>query len=122
VATILVVDDSSDTRVVVRMALEMAGHGVEEAGDGAQALTRLETEPLPDLVLLDIRMPGINGWEVLERIRRNPYLPSVRRIPVVLFSAHVTQDDPRLSQVDNLVVKPFRGSTLVAQVEDALRR
>ena len=68
---ILVVDDERAVRDSLRRALELEGYGVELAEDGDQALRRLEVEPQPDAVILDVLMPGADGLEVCRRLRRS---------------------------------------------------
>ena len=80
-ATVLVVDDDSDIRLTLRQILREEGFRVREARDGLEALERIEEEE-PDLVLLNLVMPGINGWEVLETLRH-----SRKNLPVVVLSA-----------------------------------
>lgn len=81
--TVLVVDDEPNVRLVLRTALELDGYRVREAYDGADALAALEGG-LPDLILLDLRMPGIDGIGVLERLAATP----ARRPRVVVLTAH----------------------------------
>ncbi|MGQ0616278.1 MAG: response regulator [Acidimicrobiia bacterium] len=84
-ARILVVDDEDDIRLLVRFELEAGGHQVIEAGSGAVGLERVLADR-PDLVLLDVMMPGVNGWAVLEQIKSQAD-PAVREIPVVMLTA-----------------------------------
>lgn len=114
---VLVVDDSQDVRLITRIALETAGYEVDEAADGAEACATLEAAA-PDAVLLDLRMPGVDGWEVLERLRSRPHLTGV---PVVIFTAHATVgDDPRLRPREWVLTKPFRQAELLRTIESAL--
>jgi CheY-like chemotaxis protein len=84
VRSVLVVDDDWQTRYGLRMALEAAGFAVREATDGANALAQLRQGPPPDLILLDMVMPVMNGWEFRQEQARDPALA---RVPVVVFSA-----------------------------------
>jgi DNA-binding response OmpR family regulator len=115
---ILVVDDDDDIRGLVRALLERAGHEVSEAADGRAGLRELY-EGSPDLIILDVTMPGLDGWATLERIRE------VTDVPVLMLTAH----DAELERVrglkggaDDYVVKPFGRQELVARVEVLLRR
>jgi CheY-like chemotaxis protein len=81
---ILVVDDDEGVRVSTREVLEYAGYAVEVAANGAIALARLKSPPLPSLVLLDLYMPVMDGETLLSEIKGTP---GVARIPVVVFSA-----------------------------------
>jgi CheY-like chemotaxis protein len=80
---ICVVDDDPDIREVVRLVLEARGYRVTEAADGAEALARLHEEPDCCVILLDLMMPGMNGWEFRAHQRTEPALAS---IPVVVLS------------------------------------
>ena len=71
---ILVVDDDRSTRQLIRLQLRAAGHTVDTAGDGVAALTRIRKKS-PDLVLLDVWMPGMDGIEMLARLRDEPSSP-----------------------------------------------
>ena len=115
---ILVVDDDDDIRGLLRALLERAGHAVSEASDGRAGLRELYTGS-PDLVILDVAMPGLDGWATLERIRE------VTDVPVLMLTAR----DAELERVrglkggaDDYVVKPFGRQELVARVEALLRR
>ena len=115
---ILVVDDDDDIRGLVRALLERAGHEVTDAPDGRTGLRELFAGS-PDLVILDVAMPGLDGWETLERIRE------VSDVPVLMLTAR----DAELERVrglqsgaDDYVVKPFGRQELVARVDVLLRR
>ena len=115
---ILVVDDDDDIRGLLRALLERAGHEVSEAPDGRAGLRDLYAAS-PDLVILDVAMPGLDGWATLDRIRE------VSDIPVLMLTAR----DAELERVrgltsgaDDYVVKPFGRQELVARVEVLLRR
>jgi DNA-binding response OmpR family regulator len=115
---ILVVDDDDDIRGLLRALLERAGHEVSEASDGRAGLRELYAGS-PDLIILDVTMPGLDGWATLERIRE------VTDVPVLMLTAH----DAELERVrglkggaDDYVVKPFGRQELVARVEVLLRR
>ena len=79
---ILVVDDDAGIRMVARTLFEQAGMRVAEAQDGLEALRRLEEQP-PDLVCLDVQMPGLDGFSVCEKIRENP---TTRHTPVLMMT------------------------------------
>ena len=84
VSTILVVDDESNMRFLIRMILEHAGYEVVEAAHGAAALERAKQSP-PDLVVTDLMMPVMNGRELIERLRAEP---ETAGIPIVVVSAN----------------------------------
>jgi DNA-binding response OmpR family regulator len=115
---ILVVDDEEDIRGLVRTLLERAGHEVSEAPDGRAGLRALYTSS-PDLVVLDVTMPGLDGWATLERIRE------VTDVPVLMLTARDTEVERvrgLTGGADDYVVKPFGRQELVARVEALLRR
>jgi CheY-like chemotaxis protein len=119
-ALVLVVDDEPDVRLVARVVLTSAGHEVIEAESGEDALDHLESDLSPDAVLLDVRMPGIDGWEVLRQLRSNEDGPVV---PVVVFTAHLlARDDapPEWRSYEHFLTKPFRPDELLEAVERAI--
>jgi CheY-like chemotaxis protein len=122
-AFILVVDDAVDIRVLCREVLVRAGHETVTVGDGPEALTYLErAQRLPDLVLLDVQMPAMDGWEVLSRIRADP---KTRELRVVMFSVRSRRDDVlegyRLG-CDGYVGKPFNLDAWIREIEAVLGR
>jgi CheY-like chemotaxis protein len=82
--TILLVEDSDDIRLLLKMVLEMKGYRVAEAANGKQAIERALQE-LPDLILMDLSMPVMDGWEATRQLRRYERL---REVPIVGLSAH----------------------------------
>ncbi len=117
-ARILVVDDDADVRGLVRELLERAGAGVTEAADGRDAL-RLLYDVRPDVIVLDVTMPGLDGWQTLERIR------DLTEVPVLMLTARDTElEKVRGLQAgaDDYVTKPFGRQELLARVEVMLRR
>lgn len=81
---ILVVDDDESIREVFRLALEVDGYRVSTAENGREALTRLESRPRPCLILLDLMMPIMNGWDFVKALERNAALEA---IPIVVVTA-----------------------------------
>jgi DNA-binding response OmpR family regulator len=115
---VLVVDDEPTVREVVAGYLRRDGHDVTEAGDGHKALDLLDSDP-PDLVVLDMMLPGVNGLDILRRVR------STSDIPVIMLTARAEESD-RVSGLelgaDDYVVKPFSPRELAARVNGVLRR
>ena len=117
-AEVLVVEDEDDVRRLVRVLLERAGHTVVEAASGLEALSRLETDH-PDLVVLDVAMPELDGWQTLERIR------DLSDVPVLMLTARAGELDKvrgLRGGADDYVTKPFGRQELLARVEALLRR
>ena len=120
---ILIVDDEPEIRDLLHLYLEKDGYDVVEAADGAQALSALQEESLKnegiDLVILDIMMPGIDGYRVLQNIRENS------NIPVIMLSAKGTDSDKILGLdlgADDYITKPFQPLEAVARVNSNIRR
>jgi CheY-like chemotaxis protein len=112
ISTVLVVDDEPDIRLTARFMLEAAGHNVIEAATGAEALARLQTDR-PDLVLLDIRLPDTEGWDIMRNLRSTQELSSV---PVLIMSAHSSGDVRERAKHEGssgYLVKPFREEDLL---------
>jgi DNA-binding response OmpR family regulator len=115
---ILVVDDDADIRTLVGELLQRAGHGVIEAPDGESGL-KLFYGQQPDLVVLDVSMPGLDGWEVLKRIRE------LSDVPVLMLTARAEELEKvrgLRGGADDYVTKPFGRQELLARVDAALRR
>jgi twitching motility two-component system response regulator PilG len=117
--TILVVDDSATVRKLISGKLEKSGHNVINACDGVEALERM-SEQVPDLVLLDITMPRMDGYEVCKQIRANP---NCSHIPVVMISGKDGFFDKvrgRMAGASGYVTKPFGPETLMRALETYL--
>lgn len=116
---VLVIDDESQTRELVAAVLGSSGYEVRGATGGVNGLTLADTDP-PDVVLLDLQMPGMNGYEVCRILRQGP---KTHRIPVVMLTV---SDDPHLNReayaagAQACVPKPFRKEGLIAVIEAAL--
>jgi DNA-binding response OmpR family regulator len=118
---VLVADDDPDIRSLVVLRLERSGYEVVVAGDGEEALaTALERNP--DLALLDVMMPKLDGYEVTERLRR---ADATRHLPVILLTARVQETDIARgleAGADDYVKKPFSPTELRARVQAVLGR
>ena len=117
-ARVLIADDDPDLRRLVARTLSRAEHEVSAAADGTEAL-ELFFEVRPDLVVLDVNMPGHDGWTVLTRIRESS------DVPVIMLTARTSEIDTvraLRAGADDYLTKPFRPSELVARIEAILRR
>jgi len=118
---ILVVDDDPDIARFVEVNLRSAGYDVNVASDGEEALQRA-TEIHPDLVLLDVMMPRIDGFEVAQRLRRNPHTANTS---IIMLTAKALSTDKVLgltAGADDYIIKPFDPIELLARVKGVLRR
>ena len=116
---ILVVDDESRMRKIVRDFLVRKGYEVIEAGDGERALDEFYKTKSIALVILDVMMPKMNGWEVCKEIRETS------KVPIIMLTAKSEESDELLGfdlGVDEYITKPFSPKILVARVEAILRR
>ncbi len=115
---VLVVDDDEDIRALLRLILERGGYEVDEQSDGRAALRAFHTGR-HDLVVLDVTMPDLDGWEVLDRIR------DLSEVPVLMLTAHDLETDRvrgLRAGADDYVAKPFDRDELIARIEGLLRR
>ena len=119
-ANILIVDDYEDNRELLRLMLEGVGHKVREAGDGRAGIQMALTEA-PDLVLVDLSMPGLDGWQVLDELRADE---RTRHIPCAAVTAFADGErDRALEQgFDAYLPKPFRRAELLETVERLLAK
>ena len=117
---ILVVDDERAVRESLRRALALEGYEIELAGDGNEALHRLQGDGEPDALILDVLMPGLDGLEVCKTLRRNG-----SRVPVLMLTARDEVED-RVAGLDagadDYVIKPFALEELLARLRALLRR
>ncbi len=115
---ILVADDDNNIAELLRLYLEKEGYGVVIAADGEEALARFTPES-PDIVLLDIMMPKLDGWQVLREIRKKS------NVPIIMLTAKGETFDKVLGLelgADDYVVKPFETKEIVARIKAVLRR
>lgn len=118
--TILVVDDEKDILDMLAYNLQKEGYAVLTARDGTAALE--QAVRLPDLILLDVLMPGMDGWEVCKQLKRDP---KTAGIPLVFLTAKDTEFDEVLGLelgADDYITKPIALRSLLARVRAALRR
>ena len=119
-ATILIAEDYDDNRELLRILLNAAGYDVHEARNGTECVTIARRHP-PDLVMVDLSMPELDGWGVYRELKSDP---ATADIPCVAVTAHVESDRQRVLQsgFDAFVSKPFRTDELLATVERLIRK
>ena len=116
--SVLIVEDDHNIAELLQMYLEKAGYDVTVAGDGIQGLTAFRANQ-PDLVLLDVMMPGMDGWTVCKNIRAEA------QTPVIMLTAQGETDDKVAglkSGADDYITKPFEMKEVLARIEAVLRR
>jgi len=114
--TVLVIDDEAPVREVLRRFLSQAGYEVNVASDGREALEFVHSGPPPDLLILDLMMPVMNGFEVLSALRRNE---SWKDIAVIVLTATMGYSADHLD-VDATLIKPFDSVTIQTAVDTAI--
>jgi DNA-binding response OmpR family regulator len=120
-ARVLVVDDEPDIVLFVQVNLELHGHEVRTAADGAEALRAVEAE-VPDAMVLDVMMPHLDGWQVLERMKAHED-DAIRTVPIVMLTALDTDHDQARGGIEGAVrylTKPLAPDDLVHAVEEVL--
>jgi DNA-binding response OmpR family regulator len=118
---VLVVEDEQDVAELIRYNLSKEGYEVRLSGNGADAL-RQAREARPELILLDIMVPQLNGWEVCRRLKQDP---ETRGIPVIMVTGRAEEGDKVLGfemGADDYVTKPFSPRELIARVRAVMRR
>ena len=119
-ATILIAEDYDDNRELLRILLSAAGYDVDEARNGAECVEIARRNP-PDLVMVDLSMPELDGWGVFRELRSDP---ATSGIPCVAVTAHVESDRQRVLQsgFDAFVSKPFRTDELLSTVKSLIQK
>ena len=120
-AKVLVVDDEPDIVLFLRVNLEMQGHEVATAADGEAALAAVHAD-LPDALILDVMMPRLDGWDVLDRLKRDPDV-AVRTVPVLMLTALDTDQDQARGGIEGAVrylTKPIAPDDVLAALDDVL--
>jgi CheY-like chemotaxis protein len=114
-ARVLVVDDDDDIRALVSMRLKAAGHRVVAVGNGGDALALVSERGLPEVAVLDVSMPGMDGFELLQALRQT----GGRHVPCVFLSARVQETDVARGRDTGAtyLTKPFVASALIQAVE-----
>jgi DNA-binding response OmpR family regulator len=120
-AKVLLVEDEEQLRRVMKDLLEREGYIVAEARDGVQALDEVDRHA-PDIIVLDLNLPGLDGYSVLQQLRSRP---ATRGIPVMVLTAKGDEDNEvRVFELgaDDFITKPFRARALSARLEAVLGR
>lgn len=118
---ILYIEDNEDNVAMLKVRLEIEGFEVLVAGTGASGVA-LATQELPDLILMDLDLPDIDGWEATRRIRRNE---SSRAVPIIALSAHAMvehRDRALAAGCDDFEAKPLNFGALVTKIRSLIRR
>ena len=116
IKTVLLVEDNEDNLIVYRTILDHVGYRVIEARDGEEGVARALAEQ-PDLILMDVSLPKMDGWEATRRIKAEP---GTREIPIIAVTAHALDDDrEKATQVgcDGYLAKPVAPRRVVEEVE-----
>jgi CheY-like chemotaxis protein len=118
-ARILIADDYDDNRELLRLMLESAGHTVRETRDGRECLEAVGRE-LPDVALLDLSMPGLDGWQVLAELRGDARTRSLPCVAVTAFASERDRERALAAGFDAYVTKPFRSKDLLEVIDSLL--
>lgn len=119
--TILIVEDSPEGRDIYAMALEAAGYAVLQAWDGAEGI-RIATDARPDLIVMNVSMPHVNGVDAIEILKAHP---ATEHVPILVVTGHVTpmvRDGAWEAGCDDFLSKPVRPGELVAKVTDCIEQ
>jgi len=119
-ATVLHVEDNPDNRMLIRDLLQFRGYRVVEVSDGTQALSVTEQEQ-PDIILMDIQLPGVSGLDIARRIKARPDL---KHIPIVAVTSFALSGDDKkafAAGCDAYVAKPYEPRELVKLIQRLLR-
>ena len=118
---VLVVEDYEDARELYAEYLAFAGFRVEQASDGQEALDKAH-QLIPDLILMDLSMPGMDGWEATRRLKRDH---KTKHIPIIALTGHVLaghSESARSAGCDSFLAKPCLPDAMVAEVRRMLER
>ena len=119
--TVLLVEDNEDNRIVYSTILQHFGYRVMEALNGEEGIAKARSEQ-PDLILMDISIPVIDGWEATQVLKRDP---KTRRIPIIALTAHALASDREKAMevgCDSYLSKPCEPKTVVSEVERFIGR
>jgi two-component system cell cycle response regulator DivK len=118
---ILVVEDQEDNRIILRDLLASAGYGYIEAVDGEAGVATAQAER-PDLILMDIQLPGLDGYEATRRIKADPSISSIPLIAVTSYALSGDELKARAAGCNDYVTKPFSPRALLKKVREHLSK
>jgi len=116
---VLIVEDTDSVQLMIKLWLASEGFEIDLASDGREAMKRVETT-VPDLILLDVMMPGANGFEVCRQLRKNE---PTKNTPIIIITALAAAQDPeqgKLSGANEVIVKPLEKEVLVRRIRSYL--
>jgi CheY-like chemotaxis protein len=115
-AKIFIIEDNDDIRFGLRLALEVKGYSCDEALDGMNALEFLSRSPAPDLILLDMLMPKMNGWDFVTQVKKDPNHP-LAKIPIIAVTATTEKVERIPVEIDAVIRKPVDLPELYSTIE-----
>jgi two-component system, cell cycle response regulator DivK len=118
---ILIVEDQEDNRTILRDLLSNVGYELIEAADGVEGVAMAEREQ-PDLILMDIQLPVVDGYQATQRIKSNPNLRAIPVIAVTSYALSGDEEKARAAGCDGYVTKPFSPRELLARVREFLAK
>jgi two-component system, cell cycle response regulator DivK len=116
---ILVVEDTEDNRQILRDLLGMAGYDMIEANDGAEGVSQA-AQHKPDLILMDIQMPVMDGYEATRQIKANPELKAIPIVAVTSYALSGDEEKARAAGCDGYIAKPYSPRQMLAKVREIL--
>ncbi|HDT15748.1 MAG TPA: response regulator [Firmicutes bacterium] len=119
---VMAVDDEPDIVKILKISLELANYEIIEAYSGEECLEKLEKGERPALILLDIMMPGISGYETCEKIRKNRDLKGVKIVMLTAKGQKGDAEEGLNAGADDYIIKPFDPYELLEQVKEILER
>ena len=109
---IVIADDYEDNRELLRLILEPAGYRISEARDGRECVARVRAE-LPDLVMIDLLMPEMSGWQVLSELRSDARTSKIPCVAITAFAAASDEESARAAGFDDYLSKPYNAKDLL---------
>jgi CheY-like chemotaxis protein len=119
VKKIVVVDDNAASRELIREVLDSPDHRIMEAADGLDALDLILTSD-PDLVLLDIQLPGLDGYSLVRQLRQNPHFSKLKIVAITAFAMQGDREKALTAGFDGYIAKPINTYHLEEQVQELL--